>query len=47
VLYFEEIPGEHRARFQTNMNGPYEELNYPQEDIDHYVIIVDSPKYFY
>ena len=47
VLYFEEIPGEHRARFQTNMNGPYQELSYPTENIDHYLIVVDSPKYFY
>ena len=47
VNYFEEIPGEHRAKFQTNMNGPYQELSYPTERIGRYVVVVDSPEYFY
>ncbi len=47
VNYFEEIPGEHRAKFQTNMNGPYNDLNYPTERIGGYVVVVDSPEYFY
>ena len=47
VNYFEETPGEHRAKFQTNMNGPYQELSYPTERIDHYWVLVESPEYYY
>jgi hypothetical protein len=47
VNYFEEVPGEHRGKFQTNMNGPFENLNYPPEQIDHYVVVANAPSYFY
>ena len=47
VLYLEEIPGEHKAKFQTNMIGPFEDLSYPQDNIDHYEIVAFSPSYYY
>ena len=46
VLYLEEIPGEHRARFQTNMIGPFEDVDFPQDSIDRYEIVAFSPGYF-
>ena len=46
VNYFEEIPGEHRGKFQMNMDGPYQTPDYPTERIDHYTVVVDSPEYF-
>ena len=47
VLYLEEIPGEHRAKFQTNMIGPFEAMSFPQDSIDHYEIVAFSPGYYY
>ena len=47
VLYLEEIPGEHKAKFQTNMIGPFEDMSFPQDSIDHYEIVAFSPNYYY
>ena len=47
ILYLEEIPGEHKAKFQTNMIGPFEDMSFPQDSIDHYEIVAFSPSYYY
>jgi hypothetical protein len=47
VLFLEEIPGENRAKFQTNMIGPFEDMSFPQDSIDRYEIVAFSPRYYY
>ena len=45
-VYFEEVPGEHKGVFQTNITGPINHIDFPKDTIDRYEIVVYSPYSF-
>ena len=47
VNFFEMVPGENKAVFQMNMNGPLNDISCPASEIDRYEVVVRYPEYFY